>query len=184
MHPIVVAIFQTGPNWGTDQATGWQCHPWLKMSKMHLLRLSNVNIFSFTLSCITWHWICLGFLDSWLDKKSNLNVNLGFGNCHLYSHAAKMLSKAFPVLYSSYFCSFITFSVFNFQGEKVFSVCTPQSRLLLVQLIYDLAPSVKPHGPAIHHICDNGEQTSIWRSWLAPGRNNSLIWCWDCHVHD
>ncbi len=84
--------------------------------------------------------------------------------------------QSISCLLSSYVCSFITSSALNFQGEKVLSVCTPQTRLLLVQLIYDLAPSVKPHGPAIHHDCDNGEQTSVSRSWLAPGRHNSLIW--------
>lgn len=31
----------------------------------------------------------------------------------------------------------------------------------LVQLIYDLASSAQPRGPAIHHDCDNAEETSI-----------------------
>lgn len=31
----------------------------------------------------------------------------------------------------------------------------------LVRLIYDLASSAQPRGPAIHHDCDNAEETSI-----------------------
>lgn len=47
------------------------------------------------------------------------------------------------------------------------SVCTTQSRLILVRLIYDLALLVRPHGPVIHHHCNNGGGFTAGRNHLS-----------------
>lgn len=81
-------------------------------------------------------------------------------------------------LWTKYFLSAPLSHSLNLQGEKVLSVCRPQGWLLFSPTDLWLALGVKTHGSAIHHNYDNGEQTSVWRIWPAPGRNNSLIWCW------
>lgn len=64
----------------------------------------------------------------------------------------------------------------NFPEEKVLSVFSPQSTLLL---IYDLALSwPESLGSTIHHGRDNGER--LKERWPPAGRNKSLIWCGGC----